>query len=131
LAANGPLPIIYYALPSTVKAFAANFGKNLSHSLTSPAFRSGLLPDQAVQSKRTAGFRPQYRFHRELCGEDAVVPGSDAGPHAIVRAFDLSRTAASGSLWRYEIVKHGICAWMDWAAEGYVADSAGLGFSPW
>jgi hypothetical protein len=75
--------------------------------------------------------RQEYRFHCELCGEDAVVPGSDAGPHAIVRTFDLSGTAESGSIWRYEIVKHGICAWMEWAAEGYVADSASLGFGPW
>lgn len=75
--------------------------------------------------------RQEYRFHCELCGEDTVVPGPDAGPHTIMRTFALNRTAESGCIWRYEIVKHGICAWMDWGAEGYVTDSAGLGFGPW
>ncbi len=92
-----------------------------------------LLPKETADSYTIRSIQA-YRFHCELCGEDAIVPGADAGPHPIVRAFAPQAEApfASGPrVWRYSLIKHDICAWMDWDLAGYVADSAGLGFGPW
>lgn len=69
----------------------------------------------------------EFRFQCELCGADEVVPGTHSGPHAIERRF----TPVGSGGWRYSTVKHGLSAWMDLDANGYVADSANIGFGPW
>lgn len=71
--------------------------------------------------------RQEYRFVCDLCGLDAPVPGPDAGPHPVLRAFGHHH----GGVWRYAFVKHGATAWMDVDARGYVDDSAHIGFGPW
>lgn len=70
-----------------------------------------------------------YRFFCDHCGVDAIVPGPDAGPHAIVRAFQ-PKEGTDGAVWRYRITKHGLDAWMDLRADGFVADSVGLTYGP-
>lgn len=76
-----------------------------------------------------------YRFCCDLCGADLPMIGPDAGPHSVVRTFAprAEEGAAPSSLkrWRYTLSKHDCSAWMDLDDQGYVADSAGIGFGPW
>lgn len=74
----------------------------------------------------------QYRFHCALCGIDTVLSGSDAGPHRIVRTFAFHSEGEDEALqtWRYSLHKHRHTVWMDVNPQGYVADSAGIGFGP-
>lgn len=90
-----------------------------------------IVPDEAGIFTITA--IQQYRFHCERCGADLPVPGSHAGPHALVRRFSLRegvRMEGNLPVWRYELSKHGLSAWMDINMQGYVADSAAIGFGP-
>jgi hypothetical protein len=95
------------------------------------------VPPQATSAYTILAVQ-QYRFHCELCGADEVVHGPDAGPHTILRTFapkppdiqNVSSALRGGCIWRYAITKHGVCAWMDWDPQGYVADSIGLRFGP-
>ena len=69
-----------------------------------------------------------YRFQCAICGADDLVSGPDAGPHELQRIF--APVAGGSSAWRYTFQKHGHSAWLEIDAEGYVADSAGIGFGP-
>jgi hypothetical protein len=69
----------------------------------------------------------EYRFACDLCGMEELIPGSHSGPHEILRTF----SPCTKGLWRYSLVKHGLTAWMDLDSDGYVADSANIGFGPW
>jgi hypothetical protein len=71
----------------------------------------------------------EYRFTCAICGEDAIVPDPDSGPHEILRTF----TPSTDSTWRYALRKHGTEVWMDIAEPGaaYLDDSAAIGFGPW
>jgi hypothetical protein len=70
-----------------------------------------------------------YRYFCDRCGVDETVPGPDAGPHQIVRAFRPAE-GTEADVWRYSITKHGLAAWMGLRARGFVADSAGLNDGP-
>jgi hypothetical protein len=74
-----------------------------------------------------------YRFFCDLCGMDDLLPGSYAGPHEIVRAFRRAEPVglSDGEVWRYSITKHGRGVWMDLGPQGFVGDSAGLGYGPY
>ena len=72
-----------------------------------------------------------YWFYCEECGCEEVVSGSQGGPHSLLRTFSWQGGSWEGKCWRYRFEKHGINAWMDINRDGYVADSAGIGFSPW
>lgn len=67
--------------------------------------------------------RQEFRFTCSICGADERL----MGPHEIVRTFE----PRGGGVWRYAIQKHGLNAWMDLDASGYVDDSAHIGFGPW
>jgi hypothetical protein len=78
----------------------------------------------------------EYRFTCRLCGLDRRVPGSASGPHLLLRKFapreDVARSSiAPPSVWRYSLSKHNLTAWIDIDANGYIADSASIGFGPW
>jgi hypothetical protein len=68
----------------------------------------------------------EYRYSCSLCGVDAPIPGTHAGPHKINRTFE----PASEQEWRYSLTKHGLTVWMLINSSGYVSDSAGIGFGP-
>lgn len=65
----------------------------------------------------------KYRYHCEACGvEDDLL-----GPIRIVRRVIGPDSAG---VWRYTLSKHGRSVWLEFDAEGYVGDSAGIGFGP-
>jgi hypothetical protein len=69
-----------------------------------------------------------YWFHCEICGVEEPL----CSPHLIERRFEPQTDILSGeTVWRYSLRKHNAEAWLDINREGYVADSAGLGFGPW
>lgn len=89
-----------------------------------------IVPDPPAAFSITA--TQQYRFHCERCGVDLPVPGSHSGPHLVLRRFAPDETTLFAELpvWRYELSKHGSVAWIDINRQGYVADSAAIGFGP-
>jgi hypothetical protein len=93
-----------------------------------------LLPDTPSVTTITA--TQEYRFTCKRCGLDQRVPGPDAGPHHLLRKFapreERERSSVITSpVWRYSLSKHSLTAWMEIDTNGYVADSAGIGFGPW
>ncbi len=74
----------------------------------------------------------RYCFHCDLCGTDALIRGNDAEPHPIIRTFAPRSERADLSLptWRYSLHKHDHSVWMEVNRQGYLADSAGIGFGP-
>jgi len=75
----------------------------------------------------------EYRFHCRRCGCEEVIDGPDSGPHIILRTFrDVPDSLDCGCrpAFRYQIAKHGVCAWMDLDESGYIGDSARIGFGP-
>jgi hypothetical protein len=74
----------------------------------------------------------RYCFHCDLCGMEATPSGKNAGPHRITRTFAVQRECIIPVFptWRYFLRKHGHEVWMDINHQGYVADSAGIGFGP-
>src|SRR5262249_20414274 len=77
------------------------------------------LGGRLIVPKRAGDFiilgTQEYRFTCERCGVDLQVPGSDAGPHRLLRRFapraeDWSEgeDATEACVWRYVLSKHGI-----------------------
>lgn len=89
-----------------------------------------IIPER--QKAYTIAAIQQYCFHCDLCGMDAVISGSDAGPHRILRTFAPLGENADPLLqtWRYSLHKHCHSVWMNVNRQGYVADSADIGFGP-
>lgn len=73
----------------------------------------------------------EYRFHCEWCGIESIVPGAHSGPHPIVREIRDISIQSNAVVWRYTCTKHHHSASLDLSPEGYVADSAEIGFGPW
>ncbi|HLJ56433.1 MAG TPA: hypothetical protein VKT77_15450 [Chthonomonadaceae bacterium] len=92
------------------------------HKLAGPLVGEGLR--EAVTIRATQ----QYRFHCEICGADSPIAGPAAGPHQIVRT--LRPVAGADGRSRFDIEKHGVTAWIEFAGGRYVADSVGIGFGP-
>lgn len=114
-------------------------------------FYGGIYSIKAIQ---------EYRFHCEVCNMDAIVPGKSSGPHSIRRIFALkdnlsvlqpekpsdnnsdtyseqcvvynasSLPSPTRRVWRYMLLKHQSKATMDINENGYVDDSAHIGFGP-
>jgi len=78
----------------------------------------------------------QFRFYCNVCGTDAIVPGTHSGPHTIVRRFFPKPNSPYQPCnnrdreWRFTTTKHGITAWMDLSYNGYLGDSVGSVVSP-
>lgn len=75
----------------------------------------------------------QYWFYCELCNQDFPL----SKPQEILRSFaticsdvSLNPTDSPDMIWRYSLTKHDVTAWMEINRNGYVADSANIGFGP-
>ncbi len=74
----------------------------------------------------------EYWFRCELCGGEERL----CTPHPIERRF-VPLGLKDGlqdkglAVWRYSLKKHGFEAYLDMTSNGYVGDSANIGFGPW